>query len=138
MEEFGAQAVAPEEIYSVECDVFAPCAVGGVINETTIEQLNCIIVAGCANNQLADSSYGERLMEREILYVPDYVINAGGVINVYEELQGYNEANAVKKAAAIYDSVQRIIEIAVRDQISTSRAADRLAEERINAKKRAD
>jgi leucine dehydrogenase len=138
VEEFGAQAVAPEEIYSVECDVFAPCAVGGVINETTIEQLNCIIVAGCANNQLADSSYGERLMEREILYVPDYVINAGGVINVYEELQGYNEANAVKKAAAIYDSVQRIIEIAVRDQISTSRAADRLAEERINAKKRAD
>ena len=74
-------------------------------------------------------------MEREILYVPDYVINSGGVINVYEELRGYNRDNAMEKAAAIYDSVAKIIEIAKRDNISTSRAADQMAEERIQAGK---
>lgn len=135
VQKFGAAAVAPEEIYSVACDVFAPCAMGAVINEQTVDELKCRIVAGSANNQLADGSFGDRLMEREILYVPDYVINSGGVINVYEELRGYNRDNAMEKAAAIYDSVAKIIEIAKRDNISTSRAADQMAEERIQAGK---
>ena len=135
VKEFDAIAVSPDEIYSVECDVFAPCAKGAVINEHTIDQLRCKVVAGAANNQLADSSFGDRLMEKGILYVPDYVINAGGGINVYEEIHGYNLENAMGKAAAIYDNVQQVIKIAKRGNISTSRAADRMAEERIRAKK---
>lgn len=128
--EFGAEAVPPDQIYSVECDIFAPCAKGGIINEQTVEKLRCRIIAGAANNQLADLSFGDRLMERGILYVPDYVINAGGVINVYEEIHGYDRDRALKKASAIYDNVQRVIELAKRDSISTAKAADRMAEER--------
>ena len=128
--EFGAKAVPPDQIYSVECDIFAPCAKGGIINEQTVEKLRCRIIAGAANNQLADLSFGDRLMERGILYVPDYVINAGGVINVYEEIHGYDRDRALKKASAIYDNVQRVIELAKRDSISTAKAADRMAEER--------
>jgi len=129
--EMGATAVAPDEIYGVECDIFAPCAMGAVINDFTIEQLKCKIVAGSANNQLAEDKHGDLLQEKGILYVPDFVINAGGVINVYEELKGYDKERAMSRAAGIYDSVKRIFEIAKRDNISTHVAADRMAEERI-------
>ena len=113
----------------MECDVFAPCAKGGIINEQTVEKLRCRIIAGAANNQLADLFWGSPDGEG-ILYVPDYVINAGGVINVYEEIHGYDRDRALKKASAIYDNVQRVIELAKRDSISTAKAADRMAEER--------
>ncbi len=129
--DFGATAVAPDEIYKVECDIFAPCAMGAVINDFTIDQLKCKIVAGSANNQLAEAKHGEILMEKGILYIPDYVVNSGGVINVYEELQGYNKERAMSRASNIYNVVKKVIEISKRDNISTSKAADRMAEERI-------
>lgn len=129
--EFGAIAVAPDEIYKVECDIFAPCAMGAIINDFTIEQLKCKIVAGSANNQLAEKKHGDMLMEKDILYVPDYVINSGGVINVYEEIKGYNKERAMNRASNIYYTVKKIIEISKRENIPTYQAADRMAEERI-------
>jgi leucine dehydrogenase len=129
--ETGAWAVKPEDIYGVECDIFAPCALGAVINDSTIPQLKCQIVAGAANNVLAEEKHGDRLHELGILYAPDYVINAGGVINVADELEGYNYERALKKVEGIYDNVTKVISIAKRDQIPTYRAADRMAEERI-------
>lgn len=129
--DFGAIAVAPDEIHKVECDVFAPCAMGAIINDFTIDELKCKIVAGAANNQLAEERHGDMLKEKGILYVPDYVINAGGVINVYEELIGYNRERAMSRASNIYNTVKKVIEISKRDNISTAKAADRMAEERI-------
>ncbi|OLS03632.1 Glu/Leu/Phe/Val family dehydrogenase [Tissierella creatinophila] len=131
--EFGAKSVNPDDIYGVDCDIFAPCAMGAIINDFTIDKLKCKIVAGCANNQLAEEKHGDMLMEKEILYIPDYVINSGGVINVYEELKGYNKERAMDRAAGIYDSVKKIIEISKRDNIPTYKAANRMAEERIAA-----
>lgn len=97
------------------------------------EQLKCKIVAGSANNQLADEKHGQMLKDKGILYVPDFVINSGGVINVYEELQGYNAERAMGRASAIYDAVKRVIEISKEDDIPTFKAAERMAEERIAA-----
>lgn len=133
VEELGAIGVEPDAIYDVECDVFAPCAMGAVINDFTIERLKCKIVAGAANNQLADEKHGDMLTEKGILYVPDFVINSGGVINVYEELQGYDKNRAMSRASAIYDAVKKVIEISERDNIPTYKAAERMAEERIAA-----
>lgn len=131
--DMGATAVAPDEIYGMDCDIFVPCAMGAVINDFTIEQLKCKIVAGSANNQLADEKHGQMLKDKGILYVPDFVINSGGVINVYEELQGYNAERAMGRASAIYDAVKRVIEISKEDDIPTFKAAERMAEERIAA-----
>lgn len=129
--ETGAMAVNPEEIYGVECDIYAPCALGAVINDLTISQLKCRIVAGAANNVLAEEKHGVQLHELGILYAPDYVINAGGVINVADELEGYNYERALKKVEGIYDNLTKVIAIAKRDHIPTYQAADRMAEERI-------
>lgn len=133
VKELGATAVGLDEIYSVDCDIFAPCAMGAIINDETIEQLKCKVVAGSANNQLKEEKHGDMLAEEGIIYVPDFVINAGGVINVFEEMQGYNEDRAMRRASAIYDSVTRIFEIAKEENISNAHAADKLAEERIAA-----
>lgn len=129
--DFGAESVAPDEIYGVECDVFAPCALGAIINDFTIDKLKCRIIAGAANNQLKDTKHGDILDEKGILYIPDYVINAGGVINVYEEFVGYDKEKAMEKASKIFDNVNEIIEISKRDGIPTYKAADKLAEDRI-------
>jgi leucine dehydrogenase len=131
--EFGARAVPPEEIYSVQADIFAPCALGAIINDKTIPQLKVEIVAGAANNQLLEERHGEELEDREILYAPDYVANAGGVINVYSELAGWTSARSFRKADEIYDTVLRVFAIAGEERIPTYLAADRLAEERIRA-----
>lgn len=131
VKELGAQAVGLDEIYGVECDIFAPCAMGAVINDETIDQLKCEVIAGSANNQLAEERHASVLKEKDILYAPDFVVNSGGVINVYEELQGYNEQRALARANAIYDSVKRIFEIAKEQDITTAEAADHMAEERI-------
>lgn len=130
--EFSARAVKPDEIYSVDCDIFAPCALGAVINDETIIQLKCQIVAGAANNVLTEDRHGDILEEKGILYAPDYVINAGGVINVFEELHGYNRERALNKASKIYDNIKKVIEISKRDNIPTYKAADIMAEERIS------
>ncbi|MEW6031306.1 MAG: Glu/Leu/Phe/Val dehydrogenase dimerization domain-containing protein [Bacillota bacterium] len=129
--EFRAEAVDPEAIYDVECDIFSPCALGAVLNPETIPRLKTRVVAGAANNQLLSDSDGDTLHERGILYAPDYVINAGGLINVADELEGYNRDRAFKKITGIYANIEKVIGISKRDRIPTYRAADRLAEERI-------
>jgi leucine dehydrogenase len=131
--EFGATAVAPDDIYAARADVFAPCALGAVINDKTIPQLRVEIVAGAANNQLQDERHGDELHRRGILYAPDYVANAGGVINVYSELAGWSSARAFRKADEIYDTILRVFSIAKQDGVPTHEAADRLAEQRIKA-----
>ncbi|MDQ0224976.1 branched-chain amino acid dehydrogenase [Metabacillus niabensis] len=129
--DFQAEAVEPNEIYSVDSDIFAPCALGAVLNDVTIPQLKASVIAGAANNQLKEPRHGEILHQKGIIYAPDYVINAGGVINVADELYGYNRERALKKVENIYNNIESVIEISKRDQIPTSLAADRLAEERI-------
>lgn len=133
--ELNATAVGPDEIYGVECDVFSPCARGAIINDKTINQFKCKIIAGAANNQLAESRHGDMLHEKGILYVPDYIINSGGVINIIDDISGreYNRENAMKNTARIYDSCKKVFEIAKRDNIPTHKAADIMAEERIAA-----
>jgi len=131
--EFGARSVAPDEICGVQADIFAPCALGGIINDKTIPQLKCEIVAGAANNVLLEARHGVALEEKGILYAPDYVANAGGVINVYSELAGWSSARAFRKADEIYDTILKVFAIAKQDKIPTYVAADRLAEQRIKA-----
>jgi leucine dehydrogenase len=131
VEEFGAKAVDPDEIYSVDCDIYAPCALGAIINDSTIPKLKARVIAGAANNQLKEARHGNLIHELGIVYAPDYVINAGGVINVADELYGYNRERAMKKVEGIYDNIAKVIEISKRDGIPTYVAADRLAEERI-------
>ncbi|HEX6599611.1 MAG TPA: Glu/Leu/Phe/Val dehydrogenase [Gemmatimonadaceae bacterium] len=131
--EFGARAVAPDEIYGVQADIFAPCALGGIINDKTIPQLKVEVVSGAANNALLEDRHGEVLDQKGILYAPDYVANAGGVINVYSELAGWSSARAFRKADEIYDTVLRVFKIAKTDKVPTYVAADRLAEQRIAA-----
>jgi len=132
--ETNAAVVAPEEIYDVKCDIFAPAALGGIINDVTISKLKCDIIAGPANNQLGDEDIHARaLAERGILFAPDYVINAGGLINVANELEGYSRTRALKQAEGIYDAVKRVLLIAKERNITTVEAANHVAEERINA-----
>ncbi|MDQ0244368.1 leucine dehydrogenase [Bacillus fengqiuensis] len=131
VEAFGATAVDPNDIYGVECDIYAPCALGATINDTTIPQLKAKVIAGAANNQLKEARHGDLIHDMGIVYAPDYVINAGGVINVADELYGYNHERALKKVEGIYYNIERVMEIAKRDGIPTYAAADRLAEERI-------
>ncbi|MCM3716739.1 branched-chain amino acid dehydrogenase [Fictibacillus phosphorivorans] len=131
VEDFGAKAVDIDDIYSVDCDIFAPCALGAIINDNTISKIKAKVIAGAANNQLKETRHGDALHEMGIVYAPDYVINAGGVINVADELSGYNRDRALKKVETIYDNIASVIEISKRDNIPTYLAADRLAEERI-------
>jgi leucine dehydrogenase len=132
-QELGAKPIEPDEILSIPCDVFAPCALGAVVNDETLPNFRCSIVAGSANNVLLEPRHGEALAKRGILYAPDYVINAGGLINVADELEGYNEKRATKRVMRIYDSMKSIIAIAKRDGVPTHVAADTLALERIDA-----
>lgn len=131
--EFGAKAVEPDEILFIPCDIFAPFALGAIVNDETLPGFRCSIIAGSANNVLLEASHGEALAERGILYAPDYVINAGGLINVADELEGYNERRATKRVMRIQDSVRRIVAISKRDGVPTNVAADTLALERIAA-----
>lgn len=129
--EFHAKAVEPEGIYGVEADVFAPCALGAVVSDRTLRQLTVKIIAGGANNQLAEPRHGDALEQRGILYAPDYVINAGGLINVNSELMGWSAEHALRKAGEIYDTMLRVFELAKEEKLPTYQAADRLAEKRI-------
>ena len=133
VEEMGAKAVAPDEIYDVKADIYAPCALGATINDDTLSRLRVEIIAGGANNQLAEERHGLALEEKGLLYAPDFVINAGGLINVYREIVGWSEERAKRKAQEIYDTILRVFAIAARDKIPTYEAADRLAEERVDA-----
>lgn len=130
---FGAKAIDPNDIYSVDCDIYAPCALGATINDDTIPVLKAKVIAGSANNQLKTPEHGDIIHEKGIIYAPDYVINSGGVINVADELNGYNQNRALRKVEGIYDILGKVYEIAKRDHIPTYVAADRMAEERIES-----
>ena len=129
--QFGVKAVSPDEIVSVDCDVFSPCAMGAIINDESINKIKAKVVCGGANNQLAEARHGDMLRELGILYAPDYVANAGGLMNVFVELEGYSPDRALDKTVQVYDSLMKVFEIAERDGVGTHTAADRMAEERI-------
>ena len=131
--DFGATAVGADEIYGVEADVYAPCALGATINDQTLEVLKVDIVAGAANNVLAEERHGDELHRRGILYAPDYVINAGGLINVCGELNGWAPERSMRKAGDIYNTLLRLFELSAEEGLPTYQAADRLAEDRIAA-----
>ena len=134
-EETGGSVVRPEQIRGIDCDVYAPCALGGSLNDESIAELKARIVCGAANNQLLETRHGVALKEKGVLYGPDYVVNAGGLINVYNELlpEGYSEDKAMKMMDGIYTNMKEIFAIAREEGICTSAAADRFAERRIDA-----
>ncbi len=131
VDEFGAAAVKPDDIYAVDADIFTPCALGAVVNDDTLEVLKVDIVAGAANNVLGRGEHGAKLHERGVLYAPDYVINAGGLCNVYGEIHGWTVEQSRQKAGEIFNTLLRIFERAAEDGIPTSQAADRVAQQRI-------
>ncbi len=131
---YGFKTVNPEAIYDVECDIFCPCAIGGILNDKTIPKLKSELVAGCANNQLEDEERHSRMLhERGILYAPDYIINAGGVIQAIDEIQGYNAERVRMKTERIYNRLLSIFETAKREGILPLESANRYAESRIQA-----
>lgn len=140
-EEFGAKVVGLNEIYDVDADVYAPCALGATLNDDTIPRLSMKVVAGAANNQLATAKHADILQDRGILYAPDYVINAGGLINVhYEHVArrqggGYSSDEVYAHINKIGSTMEILCQMADRDSISTAKAADKLAEERFKAPK---
>ena len=133
VDEFAAEVVHPAEIFSVRADVFAPCALGGVINDQTIPELKVQIVAGSANNQLLEERHGTMLQDRNILYAPDYVANAGGILNGCVEILGWKADDALRKIDDIYDTTLKIFESAQAQGITTNKAADQLAEARLRS-----
>ena len=131
MKDFNAQPVAPQEIYSTQADIFAPCALGGIINDETIPRLKVEIVVGGANNQLLEPRHGDDLDRIGILYAPDYAANAGGMISGCRELLGWEASQSAAKVEEIYDTLLGIFRMAEVEGIPTYEAADRLAEKRL-------
>jgi leucine dehydrogenase len=130
--EFGATVASLEDIFAVECDVFSPCALGSALNPDTVPRLRCRIVAGAANNQLADVGMGAALMQRGILYAPDYAINAGGLINVAQEVMGYDADRARQRTLKIYDTILEIAERGRKAMWPTDIIANKMVEERLS------
>jgi len=128
---FKVDVVSAEDIIDVECDVFAPCSMGGTFDETTIPRLRCEAIVGSANNQLSTPEDAERIAERDILYAPDFVVNGGGLINVSEELRGYTAEKAAAHVDKVYDNTMRVLEAARERGVTPNVAAVDLAEERI-------
>jgi leucine dehydrogenase len=131
VQEFGAEVVSPDQIYAADCDVFAPCALGAILNARTIPQLKCKIVAGSANNQLETDADGFELQGRGIIYAPDYAINSGGLINVAAELDGYNHERVLGKVSQVYNTIASILESSHAEGILPHQAADALAERKL-------
>ncbi|MCC9165286.1 Glu/Leu/Phe/Val family dehydrogenase [Pontibacter harenae] len=131
---YKAKIVGMDEVYDLNVDIHAPCALGGTINDDTVNRLKCQIIAGSANNQLRDEDvHGAALQERDIVYAPDFLINAGGLINVYSELVGYNRERAYAQTERIYSYTLEILNLAEKEGISTHLAAKQLAEKRIES-----
>jgi leucine dehydrogenase len=129
---YGAVAVSNNSIFDLDIDIYAPCALGATINEETIGKLKCSIIAGSANNQLENESiHGQMLLEKGILFAPDYVINAGGLINCYSELAGYNKKRTMYLTENIYSATRNILRMSKQENIPTIEAANRIAEKRI-------
>jgi leucine dehydrogenase len=129
----GAKVVSVEELPGVACDVYAPCALGGAINDKTIGQLKCKIVGGAANNQLATRELGEVLRQKGIFYAPDYAINAGGLVNVAQEVLGYDAQKAREKTLKIFDTIWEIADRSAKNAAPTYRICDMLVEEKLAA-----
>lgn len=127
----GATAVPVGEIHKLETDIYSPCALGAGLNEATIAELSCQAVVGCANNQLAVEEDAQRIADRGILYAPDFVVNAGGLINVYDELHGYSRTRALHRVDSIYDATMAILDAAEEHGINPNQAAEKIAEDRI-------
>jgi leucine dehydrogenase len=129
---YGAEVVANNSIFDINADIYAPCALGATINNETISKLKCVIIAGSANNQLDDERLrGRQLLERGILFAPDYVINAGGIINCYSELMGFSKKRTMQLTENIYEATINVLKLSAAESISTIEAADKIAENRI-------
>lgn len=129
----GGEVVTPDEIYGLDVDIFTPCALGGVVNDDTIDQFKCAVIAGGANNILdIEDKHGQMLLDKGIIYAPDYVINAGGIINISSELEGYNRDQAMNQTRKIYDTTLDILSYSEDHGIPTHKASNILAEKRIN------
>lgn len=131
---FGAAVVEGDAILSTECDIFAPCALGGILNRESIAKLKAGLVCGGANNQLRSREDGERLAERGILYAPDYVVNAGGVINVAAEYLGWSNGDVACRVDRIAERLTEVFDIAARGGLTSNVAADQLAQQMIESK----
>lgn len=132
VKKYGVKAIGVNEVYTVEMDIYSPCALGATINDDTLEQLKCSIICGAANNQLKDEKvHGAEVLKQGILYAPDYLVNAGGIINCYWEIVGYNRNAALAQAENIYQTALNIFSISKSKSIPTYLAADQLAEARI-------
>jgi leucine dehydrogenase len=130
---YGAEIVSKDAIYDLDIDIYAPCALGATLNTENINRLKCSIISGAANNQLADENiHGRMVAEKGILYAPDFLINAGGLINVYSELKGYNREKSMEQAKEIYSTTLEIFQKAKKGNITTVEAAKLIAEERIS------
>ncbi|MDQ3660735.1 MAG: leucine dehydrogenase [Actinomycetota bacterium] len=128
---FGVETCDCASLHTLPVDIFSPCALGGSINDDTISELNCRIIAGAANNQLQRDEHGDKLRDLGILYAPDFVLNAGGLMNVEDELRGYNRERAMTRVEGIYKQLQQIFTLANERRLSTARAAKDYAEQRI-------
>ncbi len=133
-EKYNAKVVGIDEVYDVDMDIYAPCALGATINDDTLSRLKCSIIAGAANNQLADEEkHGKAVMEKGIIYAPDFVLNAGGVINCYSEVKGLPSKWTMNKAEHIYDTIESIVRRSINEGVPTYQIANKMAEERIEA-----
>ncbi len=129
---YGAEAVPNNNLFDLDIDIYSPCALGATVNTETINRLQCPIIAGSANNQLADEViHGSLLLEKGILYAPDYLINAGGLINCYSEIAGFNKKKTLQMAENIYEATRRVIQKSKEENIPTIEAANKIAEKRI-------
>lgn len=130
--DFGAELVDPDTIYDLDVDIFSPCALGGIVNDTTIDRIKAPVIAGGANNVLEDEvMHGQTLIDRGVVYAPDYVINAGGLINVSNELEGYDETRAKQQISRIYDTILDILKYSREHNIPSIQASNILAKKRI-------
>jgi leucine dehydrogenase len=134
VEKYNAEFVPVDKMFDLDIDIYAPCALGATVNDETLSKLKCRVICGAANNQLADEKkHGELVMSKGILYAPDFVVNAGGIINVYYELEGYNRERAMAHAEKIYGTTWNIIQTAKTQNIPTYAAANKIAEQRIES-----
>ncbi|HWZ35445.1 MAG TPA: Glu/Leu/Phe/Val dehydrogenase family protein, partial [Mucilaginibacter sp.] len=130
---YGAEAVANHSIFDIDADIYSPCALGGTINTQTINKLKCGIIAGSANNQLEnEEEHGQLLLDKGIIFAPDYVINAGGVINCYSELMGFTKKRSLQLTENIYEATCNVLRLSKAENISTIVAANKIVEKRIS------
>ena len=137
-QKYGATVVGINDVYDIDVDIYAPCALGATINDDTLDRLKCSIIAGAANNQLADEVRdGQLCSDKGIVYAPDFLINAGGLINVYSEIKGYDKEHAINQTREIYNTTLEILKKSELEDMTTHAAALEIAEQRINNRKNA-